>query len=244
MPAQHDSLVGAAALVGSADKMNGAVSDRAALRPQNVTVIPADHLIMVDGVALTFDFNPKPADLHALHWDGSAVAVERISPSGIMDNARYGAAAYETWVAPFVALWQAEQDRREAEANTPPPPPSLAEKTTYLADLRYAAEQGGTAWRDYTLQTDDRSQAKYLAELAAIDQGVRADPSPWKLTNEFAMLSNADIKAMAIAARAHVMACFAAEAAVQSSLADLPTLDTVATAFATALAQIKEASHA
>lgn len=106
--------------------------------PQKVTVIPADGLIAVDGESLIFSFS-APADLHALHWNGSAVAVETISPSGVM--------------------------------------------------------------------------------------------------------ANADIKAMAIAARAHVMACFAAEAAIQPTLADLPTLDAVAAAFAAALAQVKEASQ-
>ena len=212
-------------------------------RPQNVTVIPADHLIVVDGQPLSFDY-PSPATLHALHWDGQTVAVETISPDGQMGNARYSAAAYDAQVAPFVALWQAEQDRRTAEANHPPPPPTSANKTAHLAQVRYEAEQGGTLWNDYPLQTDDRSQSKYLAELAAIDQGVRADPSPWKLTDGFVLATNDDIKAMAIAARAHVMACFAAEATILPNLNDLPTLDAVATAFATALTQIKEATHA
>lgn len=124
------------------------------------------------------------------------------------------------------------------------PQPSVTAKAAHLADVRYKAEQGSTVWSGHTLQTDDRSQSKYLAELAAIDQGVRADPSPWKLTDGFVMASNDDIKAMAIAARAHVMACFAAEATILPGLNDLLTLDAVSTAFAAALTQIKEASNA
>ncbi len=212
--------------------------------PQRVTVIPTDHLIMVDGEALTFDFSSQPADLHALHWDGKAVAMEHIASDGAMSNAHHeGDLAYNTYVAPFVALWQAEQDRREAEANTPPSPPTLADKTAHLAQVRWEAEQGGTVWRDYTLQTDDRSQAKYLAELAAIDQGVRTDPSPWKMTEGFVMLSNADIKAMAIAARTHVMACFAAEAAVQPLLDALDSLEAVDKAFQARLEGMKQGEH-
>lgn len=212
-------------------------------RPQHVTVIPADRLIVVDGQPLTFMFS-APADLHALHWDGTTIAVERISPDGQMDNARYSAAAYDTQVAPFVIFWQTERDRLTAEANQPPPPPTLSDKTAHLAQVRYEAEQGGTTHNGLSIQTDDRSQSKYLAELAAIDQGVRADPSPWKLTDGFVMLSNAEIKALSIAARAHVLACFAAEAAILPGLDNLSTLDAVSTAFAAALAQIKETSSA
>lgn len=208
-------------------------------RPQNVTVIPADHLIVVDGQPLNFEFS-APSELHALHWDGSNMAIETISPDRQMGNITYPAVAYDTQVAPFVALWQAEQDRLTAEANKPSPPPTMAEKIAYLAEVRYEAEQGGTKWNGNVLQTDDRSQSKYLAELAAIDQGVRTDPSPWKLTDGFVLATNDDIKAMAITARAHVMACFAAEAEVLPLLGSLDSRDAVTTAFNAALRNIKQ----
>ncbi len=133
-------------------------------------------------------------------------------------------------------------DGRPVLVDPPPPlPPTLEQKTAHLAQVRYGAEQEGTVWRDDTIQTDDRSQAKYLAELVAIDQGIRIDPSPWKLNDSFVMLSNDDIKAMVITARAHVVACFAAEAAVQPLLDSLSDCEAVQTEFRSALHRLKTA---
>lgn len=238
----HTSSFGAAAPVGFADKTKEAVSDRAALRPQHVTVIPADRLIVVDEQPLTFTFS-APADLHALHWDGVTVAIECISPDGQMSNTRTSADAYDTHVAPFVALWQVEQDRLTAEANQPPPPPTLADKIAHLADVRWQAEQGGTEWQGHTVETDREAQGKYTAELSAAMIGIRVDPSPWKLGGTFVMLSNADFQAVAVAARAHVMACFAAEAATLPLLDGLESLDNVADTFKAALENVKHLDH-
>lgn len=76
-----------------------------------VTVIPEDRRILVDGQVLVFDF-PAPPDLHALQWDGAAGHMEFTDkPNAILD-----ASAFEEEVAPYLALWQAEKARLEHEA--------------------------------------------------------------------------------------------------------------------------------
>lgn len=82
----------------------------------------------------------------------------------------------------------------------------------YLADRRYRAEIGGTLWNGWQLPTDDRSQTKYLAEVAAVNEGVRQDGQPWKFAHGFEALTNQQVREMAVAARAHVLACFTKEA--------------------------------
>ena len=87
-----------------------------------VTVVPSDRLIIVDGVALFFDFE-APEDLHALQWDGQRGHKEYTDK----DNEPLEAEDYDAEVAPYVSLWLAEKQRldelkaeQEAEANTLP----------------------------------------------------------------------------------------------------------------------------
>lgn len=76
-----------------------------------VTVVPADHLIIVDGAALVFTY-VAPENLHALQWRGGTGHTEwKNGP-----NQPLTAADYDKHVAPYVTLWQAEKDRREKEA--------------------------------------------------------------------------------------------------------------------------------
>lgn len=117
-------------------------------------------------------------------------------------------------------------------APEPAPPVDLAD---YLAWRRWRAEIGGTAWNGWTLATDDRSQGKYMAEVQAISLGVRLDPSPWKFPHGFELqISNDQVREMAIAARDHVLSCFALEAQLAAGIADgtITTTDQIDSAFA------------
>ena len=96
-----------------------------------------------------------------------------------------------------------------------PPGPALAD---YLPQRRWQAEIEGTTWNGWFLPTDDRSQAKYLAELAAVNEGVRQDGQVWKFAHGFEALTNQQVRDMAVAARAHVLACFAKEAEVAMAI--------------------------
>lgn len=76
-----------------------------------VTVVPADKLIICDGIALFFDFQ-APDGLHALQWRNGAGHTEWTGGP----NQPLEAKDYDKQVAPYVTLWQAEKDRREKKA--------------------------------------------------------------------------------------------------------------------------------
>lgn len=76
---------------------------------QHVTVVPSDHLIFVDGFALCFDFS-APKNMHALQWHEGSGHIEWTNDN----NHSLTTEDYETHVAPFVSLWEAEKSRLEA----------------------------------------------------------------------------------------------------------------------------------
>lgn len=82
---------------------------------QDVTVIPADGMIMVDGVPLWFAFE-APANLHALQWHGGGGEMEWTDDV----NHPLTPEDYAEDVAPFVALWETEKERLEEKARQPP----------------------------------------------------------------------------------------------------------------------------
>ena len=113
---------------------------------------------------------------------------------------------------------------------TPPPPPIIptAQMLARLAaDKRYQIETSGfVAAGIGPIATDRDSQSKLLAEMVAMGAGLRADPSGWKLRDgTFAMLSNANMMTVIMAARAHIATAFGVEAALVAGI----TAGTVAT---------------
>lgn len=82
---------------------------------QHVTVVPSDNLVIVDGVPLVFGF-AAPANLHALQWHDGAGETEWTDDI----NHPLTEQDYADDIAPFVALWEAEKARLDAEANRPP----------------------------------------------------------------------------------------------------------------------------
>lgn len=82
---------------------------------QHVTVVPSDNLVIVDGVPLVFGF-AAPANLHALQWHDGAGEMEWTDDI----NHPLTEQDYANDIAPFVALWEAEKARLDAEANRPP----------------------------------------------------------------------------------------------------------------------------
>lgn len=76
-----------------------------------VTVVPADNLIIVDGEDLIFLFD-APANMHALQWLGDVGHTEWTDGP----NKPLKAEDYDGQVAPYVALWEGEKIRLEAEA--------------------------------------------------------------------------------------------------------------------------------
>lgn len=81
-----------------------------------VTVVPADRLVIVDGLALTFDFN-APERMHALQWDGLQGHIEWLgSGDEPPHNEPLAADSYAGQVAPYVELWKEEKARLEQAA--------------------------------------------------------------------------------------------------------------------------------
>ena len=76
-----------------------------------VTVVPADHLIIVDGATLVFTY-VAPENLHALQWRGDTGHTEWTDGP----NKPLTAEDYDEHVVPYVALWEEEKRRLEAEA--------------------------------------------------------------------------------------------------------------------------------
>lgn len=107
----------------------------------HLTVIPADKIIIANGEGLIFDF-AAPAALRALQWHEGAGHIEYNDDS---PNRPLGTADYAAEVAPWGALWQAEKDRLEEEANKPPTPEEA--RATKLAEINVAFERAGANGR-------------------------------------------------------------------------------------------------
>ena len=78
----------------------------------HVTVIPSDGIIAVDGEVLFLD-GITSETFHALQWHDGAGHVE---PRDGLPNEELSTDDYAGRVAPFVALWEEEKRRLEAEA--------------------------------------------------------------------------------------------------------------------------------
>ena len=132
-----------------------------------VTVVPKDHLISVDGVALNLAFD-APETMHALQWDGQRGHIEWADD----DNWPLEPEAYNDEVAPYVALWQAEKALRDkAAAEAAEEYNSLAStKARKLAEINAACDAALAAltasYPSSELLTFDKQEAEARALLA------------------------------------------------------------------------------
>lgn len=129
----------------------------------HVTVVPADKIIIVNGFTLNFDFD-APINLHALQWHDGAGEMEWTDDL----NHPLTPADYAEDVAPFVALWEAEKARLDAEANKPP---TLEEaKAAKLAEInaecQHMLESLTLTYPERELTTFDKQESEARAYLA------------------------------------------------------------------------------
>ncbi|WP_430735511.1 hypothetical protein [Halodesulfovibrio aestuarii] len=138
----------------------------------NVTVIPADKFIQVDGVGfepVEFEYDEG---VHAIQWDGVNGHIEFVtSDGGVMTTP-----VSQMEVQPYVDAWQAEKARLETEAAEPTPEETNAQRIAEIQDLLIAndlasvrslrAKLAGTA----TVEDDAR-----LTELEEQAQALRAE---------------------------------------------------------------------
>ena len=78
---------------------------------KNVTVIPADQIIMCDGIALKCAFDSIIENMHALQWHDGTGHIEK-NENGFMSN--HDIQSYETEVKPYVDIWQIHYDTQTA----------------------------------------------------------------------------------------------------------------------------------
>ena len=144
-----------------------------------VTVVPADHLIIVDGASLVFTY-VAPENLHALQWRGDTGHTEWTDGH----NQKLAATDYDEQVAPFVILWQDEKARLEQAAAEA----EAARLTEYNSEaarferLRAERDRRLTA-TDYLLMQDYPIPADQLTAVQAYRQALRDLPAqegaPW-----------------------------------------------------------------
>ena len=90
-------------------------------------------------------------------------------------------------------------------------------KKTEIAGARYNAETAGIRYGDFDIATDRDSQALITgAALAAIQDSSYS--ARWKATSGFITLTSDQILSVAQAVRAHVQACFDAEADLTAAI--------------------------
>lgn len=144
-----------------------------------VTVVPSDKIIIVDGEALYFDF-PAPEGVHAIQWHEGSGHMELRG----QDNVTIDGEDYAERVAPFVALWEAERARLEAEAEEAEAA-RLAEYNSEGAKAARIREERDRrlAATDYLVATDYPLVPEKLEMVKAYRQALRDIPQqdgfPW-----------------------------------------------------------------
>lgn len=149
-----------------------------------VTVVPADRLVIVDGQALTFDFN-APGRMHALQWDGLQGHIEW-DGSGHEPprNELLTADSYADRIAPYVKLWEEEKARLE-QAAAETEAARLAEYNSEAARFeRLRAERDRRiVATDFLLMQDYPIPADQRTAVQAYRQALRdlpaQDGAPW-----------------------------------------------------------------
>lgn len=149
-----------------------------------VTVVPADRLVIVDGQALTFDFN-APGRMHALQWDGLQGHIEW-DGSGHEPprNELLTADSYADRIAPYVKLWEEEKARLE-QAAAETEAARLAEYNSEAARFeRLRAERDSRiVATDFLLMQDYPIPADQRTAVQAYRQALRdlpaQDGAPW-----------------------------------------------------------------
>ena len=98
---------------------------------EQVTVIPSDQTIIIDGTALPCEFQSQTQGLHALQWRNGTGEMEIIMDGNITN---VPVTDYDSQVQPYVDIWQARYD----ELNTPHVPTLEEAKAAGLNELEAA----------------------------------------------------------------------------------------------------------
>lgn len=139
----------------------------------HVTIVPADKLIIVNGEALIFDWEPIEENIHAIqyHNDSGHIEYEDASPNMSISNEDY-----ETKVKPYVDLWQVEKNRileeqRKAEEEYNSVPNVRARKLSELNASFTQAESDGTLESSvgFTIDANERANRDIDGLIKALE---------------------------------------------------------------------------
>ena len=126
-----------------------------------VTVVPSDKLIIVNGEALIFDWEPIEENIHAIQYHNNSGHIEYEDVSA---NTSITSEDYETKVKPYVDLWQVEKNRileeqRKAEEEYNSVENVRARKLNELNSLFEQAETNGTLESSvgFTIDANERA---------------------------------------------------------------------------------------
>lgn len=138
-----------------------------------VTIVPADKLIIVNGEALIFDWEPIEENVHAIqyHNDSGHIEYEDASP-----NTSITSEDYEIKVKPYVDLWQVEKNRileeqRKAEEEYNSVPNVRARKLSELNASFTQAESDGTLESSvgFTIDANERANRDIDGLIKALE---------------------------------------------------------------------------
>lgn len=126
-----------------------------------VTVVPSDKLIIVNGEVLMFDWDPIEENIHAIQYHNNSGHIEYKDNSPNMSISNED---YETKVKPYVDLWQIEKNRileeqRKAEEEYNSVENVRARKLNELNSLFVQAETNGTLESSvgFTIDANERA---------------------------------------------------------------------------------------
>ncbi len=150
---------------------------------QTVTVVPDDHLIIVNGVALYCEFK-APANLHALQWHAEGGGHMEFTDDCNIPLSPADTTAYRDEIARYVEIWEKERQRQEAEAAAADAA-RLAEYNSEPARFKRLREarDGRLAATDYLIMPDYPLDEETRIVVAAYRQALRdfpgLDGAPW-----------------------------------------------------------------
>lgn len=129
----------------------------------SVTVIPEDHFISVDGTGYFLDFS-APDNLHAVQWHDGKGHCEWT------DRGNSVITSYDEEVQPYVAAWEAEYTRLQAQEQAEQAPERVAERECRVALQEQLTYLSDTDW--YVVRYEETGVA-IPAEVTAARAAAR-----------------------------------------------------------------------
>ena len=177
----------------------------------NITIIPSDYMVSIDGEALHLDFTIDPS-IHAIQWKNGAGEIEYVDAS--KQNLKLKSSAdYNKYIKSYVDLWNDEKERKEVEANKPP---SLEEAKKQarqeLKEYRKQIEYGGFMVNGQRWDSEQKDELRLNSAGKIFEAGIAEYPG-WKAADGvYITLTPQLLQQAAIAFMQHTGAAFALEA--------------------------------